>query len=195
MTERVKFRSIIGNRPQHLKGGKMVERETTYSYELNAWIGVGANLGNPKKTVPAAIRRLNEQAQVNVQKSSSLYQTKPISSISQPDFINAVVRVRTSLDPMELLNVLLKVESEFGRIRDDSVDGPRVLDMDLLIYSDLILDLPELSVPHPRLTERLFVLKPLREIESSIKLPGLGSIDQYMHACRDQKVKKVSDGR
>jgi len=171
----------------------MAGRDTTDACELDAWIGIGANLDDPKKTVLAAIRRLDEQDGVTLRRSSSLYQTKPISNIDQPDFINAVVCIRTSLDPLGLLDVLLMVESEFGRTRDDSVNGPRVLDMDLLIYSDLILDLPELSVPHPRLTERLFVLKPLQEIENSINLPGLGSIDEYLHACRNQQVNKLYD--
>jgi len=171
----------------------MTRQDTTDACEFDAWIGVGANLADPKKTVLAAIRRLDEQDRLTVRRSSSLYQTKPISNIDQPDFINAVVRIRTSLDPLGLLDVLLRMESEFGRTRDNSVNGPRVLDMDLLIYSDLILDFPELSVPHPRLTERLFVLKPLQEIEHSIKLPGLGPIDEYLFACRDQEVNKISD--
>jgi len=106
-----------------------------------------------------------------VQAQSSLYKTAPVGGVVQPDFINAVVMIVTSLLPQDLLARLLTLEKKLGRVRDGVCWGARVIDLDLLLYGDQVIDLPGLKVPHPRMCERAFVVLPLLEIASDLKLP------------------------
>ena len=126
-----------------------------------AWIGVGANLGERRKQVLGAIECLDRNDQITVEEHSSLYQTTPIEVPDQPDFINAVVRVTTTLDPLPMLRCLLQIEGQFGRMRDRPRNSPRQLDLDLLLYGNEVLNSLELTIPHPRMQQRLFVLQPL----------------------------------
>lgn len=128
-----------------------------------AYIALGSNLGDRDahlRSAIAALRSLGEVGSV-----SSFYETEPVGAIAQPEFLNAVMELRTELPPEELLTVLLKIEQEHGRDRDLSLPkGPRTLDLDLLSYDAQILETPHLTLPHPALQERLFVLVPLAEI-------------------------------
>jgi 2-amino-4-hydroxy-6-hydroxymethyldihydropteridine diphosphokinase len=125
-------------------------------------IGLGSNLGDSRSILDGAIDRLRMHPQLEVIAISSWYLTAPIGP-PQPDYINGCATIRTSLAPFDLLNTLHAIESEFGRVRQE-VWGARTLDLDLLLYDNLIIDLPTVQIPHPRMLERAFVLAPLAEI-------------------------------
>ena len=125
-------------------------------------IGLGSNLGDSRSILNGAIDRLRMHPQIEVIAVSSWYLTAPIGP-PQPDYINGCATIRTSLAPLDLLNTLHAIESEFGRVRQE-VWGARTLDLDLLLYDNLIIDLPTVQIPHPRMLERAFVLAPLAEI-------------------------------
>jgi len=143
-----------------------------------AYIGLGANLaspaGPPEATLAAARERLAGLGRVVA--CSSLYSTAPVGFADQPRFLNAVVGLETNLAPRELLDGLLEIEQEFGRDRSAMAqrNGPRTLDLDILLLGDLVLDEPNLQVPHPRLGERVFVLVPLGEIAPGLREPRSG---------------------
>ena len=136
-----------------------------------AFIGLGANLGDRAATMRAAVRRLAELGEIVA--VSSLYETAPVGYIDQPPFLNAAVRLETTLPPEELMRSLLTIERALGRVRTFP-NAPRTLDLDLLLMDDLVLDTPALSLPHPRLHERAFVLVPLAEIAPDRLHPVLG---------------------
>lgn len=140
-----------------------------------AYIGLGANLasyvGPPPDTLTAAILRLADLGRVVAR--SSLYKTDPVGFLQQPQFVNAVVALETELEPRSLLNRLLEIERGFGRDRSLEIpNGPRTLDLDILLLDDLRINEPGLELPHPRLSERAFVLIPLCEIAPNLRLPG-----------------------
>ncbi len=127
-------------------------------------IGLGSNLGDRPQNIMTAIEKLGQHKDIQIEKVSSLYETKPVGVTTQPDFINGVISITTSLSPLALLRVCLKVEEEMGRIRDERW-GPRNIDIDILVYHDLMMEDEVLQIPHPRLHERCFVLVPLQEID------------------------------
>lgn len=133
---------------------------------VNCFIGLGSNLNNPYTQIEQAVLNLSKLPGTNIIAISSLYNTKPVGYLDQPDFVNAVVKVSTILSPEDLLNMLLKIEKKQGRVRDKKIRfGPRTLDLDLLLYGEQIINKKNLIVPHPRMLERNFVLQPLTEIE------------------------------
>jgi 2-amino-4-hydroxy-6-hydroxymethyldihydropteridine diphosphokinase len=129
----------------------------------DAYVGIGSNLGDPVGNVSRAIEALSELG--TIVSRSSLYRTKPWGKSDQPDFVNAVVLLRTRLEPQALLVKLKSLESRLGRMPSERW-GPRIVDLDLLLYGDRVVADPNLHVPHPRLRERAFVLVPLAEIDS-----------------------------
>jgi 2-amino-4-hydroxy-6-hydroxymethyldihydropteridine diphosphokinase len=142
-----------------------------------AYIALGANLsswiGPPQATLAAAAKRLEQAGRVTAR--SSLYSTAPVGFADQPRFVNAVVALETELEPRALLNKLLAIEKEYGRDRSAEIpNGPRTLDLDILLVDDLQITEPELELPHPRLTERAFVLVPLHEIAPKLQIAGNG---------------------
>ena len=143
-----------------------------------AYIGMGANLpgssGPPEATLAAAAARLQSLGRVSAR--SSLYSTAPVGFTDQPRFLNAAVALETELTPFELLGAVLLIEQEFGRIRISSItNGPRTLDLDILLYGDFVIGGSSLVIPHPRLAERAFVLVPLNEIAPSVLDPRSGN--------------------
>jgi 2-amino-4-hydroxy-6-hydroxymethyldihydropteridine diphosphokinase len=150
---------------------------------------MGGNLaswaGTPELTLAAAVVRLERLGRVAAR--SSLYSTEPVGYAAQPRFVNAVVALETGLRPRELLDGLLRIEQEFGRDRSAGIaNGPRTLDLDLLLLGDLVLRESELEIPHPRLAERAFVLTPLEEIAAEVVVPGLGkSVGQLLARLRE----------
>lgn len=132
-------------------------------------IGLGSNLGDRKKNILTAIQKLSQGEDISIDRVSSLYETKPVGVTNQPDFINGAISISTNLSPRALLAVCLSVECEMGRIRDERW-GPRNIDIDILVYHDLIIQDEVLQIPHPRLCERAFVLIPLQEIARDIKV-------------------------
>jgi 2-amino-4-hydroxy-6-hydroxymethyldihydropteridine diphosphokinase len=125
-------------------------------------IGLGSNLGDSRSMLTGAIDSLQKHPQIELIAVSRWYLTAPIGP-PQPDYLNGCATIKTNLEPLDLLNTLHSIESEFGRIRQE-IWGARTLDLDLLFYDDLIIDLPTLQIPHPRMLERAFVLVPLAEI-------------------------------
>ncbi|NGZ86820.1 2-amino-4-hydroxy-6-hydroxymethyldihydropteridine diphosphokinase [Duganella aceris] len=142
-----------------------------------AYIGIGANLGDARANVADALERLQRLSGCTLMAASSLYRTAPIDS-SGDDYINAVARIATTLDAEALLRALHGIEQAHGRERPYH-NAPRTLDLDLLLYGDAIINSPTLTVPHPRMTERAFVLVPLLELAPSIHIPGRGAAQQY----------------
>jgi 2-amino-4-hydroxy-6-hydroxymethyldihydropteridine diphosphokinase len=142
-----------------------------------ATIALGANLpssaGPPDATLAAALQQIASLGRVVA--CSSLYSTEPVGFADQPRFLNAVIALETDLEPHLLLNALLSIERLFGRDRAGSIqNGPRTLDLDILLYGDHILTEPSLEIPHPRLAERAFVLVPLAEIAPDLRIPPSG---------------------
>lgn len=155
-----------------------------------AYIALGANLGDPAATLRAAIDALGELPGVRLAGRSSLYRTAPVGLADQPDFINAVARIETSLPPRELLDALLGLEARFGRIRQ-ARNGPRTLDLDLLLFEDIVLDTPALTLPHPRLHLRAFVLAPLAEVAPGLAIPGRGTVAAWLPAVASQAIERL----
>ena len=140
-----------------------------------AWVGLGGNLGDAAATLLAAAQALDRLPATRLLRASRLYRTPAWGLEAQPDFINGVVMLETTLDAHSLLHALLATERAFGREREPSARwGPRTLDLDLLLYGDLVLDEPGLRLPHPHLHERAFALVPLLEIAPDILSPGQG---------------------
>jgi len=140
-----------------------------------AYVGLGSNLNGPEEQVDRAIDALARIPESELDARSSLYQSAPFGPVDQPDFVNAVVRLVTKLDALSLFHHLRQIESSQGRIRGEHW-GPRVIDLDLLVFEDMIVDLDDLNVPHPGIAERNFVLLPLQEIAQDLVIPGLGRV-------------------
>jgi 2-amino-4-hydroxy-6-hydroxymethyldihydropteridine diphosphokinase len=155
------------------------------------FLSLGSNLKDRAANLRGAIAALAE-ADLRVNKISSFYETEPVDYLDQPWFLNCVVEVETSLAPMDLLYALRKIESQLGS-KKEFAKGPRLLDMDILLYDDLAVELPELQIPHPRMLQRNFVLAPLAEIAPSLKHPSWSGTAQQMFACSsDQgKIRKL----
>ena len=147
-----------------------------------AYVGIGSNLEDPRAQVLAAFQELDQLPHTRVVKKSSLYRSAPMGYAEQPDFINAVAEIETSLSADEILVQLKAIETRHGRTRSFA-NAPRTLDLDLLLFGNLSLDTPALRVPHPRMHERAFVLKPLLEIA-----PQLGF---DLDACAGQQVERI----
>jgi 2-amino-4-hydroxy-6-hydroxymethyldihydropteridine diphosphokinase len=141
-----------------------------------AYIGLGANLGDREATLRDALRRVAATPDTAVTGVAPLRETEPVGFVEQPAFLNGAARLTTSLDPRGLLQRLLDIERELGRTREGPRYGPRVVDLDLLLYDDLQIDEPGLTVPHPRLHERRFVLEPLLDLDPCLEIPGRGSV-------------------
>lgn len=154
---------------------------------IRAYVALGSNLGNPVSTVDAAIDAMAALRGSLLKAMSSLYRTAPVGLKRQPDFINAMVAIDTRLPARELLDELFRVEAEFGRVRSVR-NAPRTLDLDLILYGDLVQDDPELTLPHPRMHERAFVLMPLEEIAPGLIVPGHGPVAELLERCRDQRI-------
>ncbi len=139
-----------------------------------AYVGLGANLGPREVTLLRAVDLLAAEPGIEVLEVSRLRESDPVGKTDQPEFLNGAVAVETELSPRELLDALLRVEQELGRVRDGERWGPRTIDLDLLVYGDEIVDEPGLRVPHPWLHERRFALEPLVELEPELEVPGKG---------------------
>jgi 2-amino-4-hydroxy-6-hydroxymethyldihydropteridine diphosphokinase len=155
-----------------------------------AYVALGANLGDPAATVLAAFAALANLPESRVTHGSSLYRTAPVGLTDQPEFVNAVAELETTLAPETLLAALFDIEERFGRIRAEK-NGPRTLDLDLLLYNDQFVDLPRLTLPHPRLHLRAFVLQPLAEIAPRLAIPGRGTVAAWLPAVANQGIVRL----
>ena len=145
-----------------------------------AYIGLGANLGDREAALRAALEALAATPGIEVDAVSAFRETEPVGFTDQPRFVNAAARLVTELPPRALLERLLAVERALGRTRDGPRWGPRTIDLDLLLYGDVVLEEPGLSVPHPRLAERRFVLEPLAELDPGLVVPRRGPLGQLL---------------
>ena len=156
-----------------------------------AYVALGANLADPTTQVRAALTALTELPQSRLLRASSLYRTAPVGIAHQPDFINAVAALETTLSPHELLAALFAIEAAFGRRRDYH-HAPRTLDLDLLLYDDQVIDSPQLTLPHPRLHLRAFVIAPLLEIAPDCRIPGRGLAAAWLPAVSTQAIERLA---
>jgi 2-amino-4-hydroxy-6-hydroxymethyldihydropteridine diphosphokinase len=145
-----------------------------------AHIGVGSNLASPRAQVERALQCLARLPQSRLLRSSRLYRSAPWGMLDQPEFVNAAAAIETGLSPSALMQALLAIEREAGRDRSGERWGPRILDLDLLLYGALVLAEPGLQLPHPHLHERAFVLLPLAEITPDLDVPGRGPISALL---------------
>jgi len=149
-----------------------------------AYIGLGANLGDLQKTIQAAIVELGALHATRLTRSSSLYSSAPVDADGD-DYVNAVVELHTQLSPIELLSELHTIELRFGRIRHYQ-NAPRTLDLDLLLFDQLTLNSATLHIPHPRMTQRAFVVVPLLEIAPEVSIPGFGAARSLLPRLQSQ---------
>jgi 2-amino-4-hydroxy-6-hydroxymethyldihydropteridine diphosphokinase len=157
-----------------------------------AYIGLGSNLQKPAQQIEEALGLVSEIPETRLASVSSLYRSAPFGGVEQPDFVNAVASLMTQLAPVELLARLQEVENRQGRERDDTRWGPRVLDLDLLVYSGQTIDEPDLSVPHPGIGERNFVLLPLGEIAPDLVIPGLGRVASIPVNMEEPSISRIA---
>ena len=140
--------------------------------------------------IRAGLEALKRLPETHLRRMSSLYRTAPVGITEQPEFVNAVAQLETNLAPEALLDALLDIEQRFGRIRAER-NGPRTLDLDLLLYGDQFVSLPRLTLPHPRLHLRAFVLYPLAEIAPDLKIPGRGTVAAWLPAVANQGIVRL----
>jgi 2-amino-4-hydroxy-6-hydroxymethyldihydropteridine diphosphokinase len=145
-----------------------------------AYVGLGANLGDREGSLRRALVLLAEETGIVVAAVSTFRETEPVGYLDQPRFVNAAARLETELTPRGLLAALLEVERKLGRDRSGPRFGPRKVDLDLLLFDELELDEEGLTVPHPRLHERAFVLEPLAELAPGLVVPGRGPVERLL---------------
>jgi 2-amino-4-hydroxy-6-hydroxymethyldihydropteridine diphosphokinase len=158
---------------------------------MEAWIGLGSNLGEPEARLREAIRRLEESVSIELKRCSAFYRTAPWGKENQDEFLNAVLVIDTILQPQQLLRALLDIEQQMGRERSGERWGPRCIDLDLLTYEDLVLKSPSLELPHPRMQLRAFVLHPVLELDPDFYIPGIGPAQACLAGLESQAVERV----
>lgn len=155
----------------------------------HAFIALGSNLANPALQVRRAFADLSQLPASRLLNCSAIYRSAPVGRLDQPDFINAVAQIETALTPHDLLKTLLEIECRRGRVRE-LLNAPRILDLDLLLYADLQCHEPGLTLPHPRMHQRAFVLQPLMEIAPDCCIPGHGAVAGLLAACAGQRIER-----
>ncbi|MBI4733661.1 MAG: 2-amino-4-hydroxy-6-hydroxymethyldihydropteridine diphosphokinase [Rubrobacteridae bacterium] len=154
------------------------------------YLSLGSNLGDRLEFVEEAVRRIDEFHEMKVVLVSSVYETKPVDYVDQPNFLNCVIAVETELMPHEVLILTSIVENKLKRERTIHW-GPRTIDIDILIYEDKIIDEANLNIPHPRICERAFVVIPLLEIAPEIKVPGIDCLEECRKKVSNQSIEKI----
>jgi 2-amino-4-hydroxy-6-hydroxymethyldihydropteridine diphosphokinase len=157
---------------------------------IPAYVGIGSNQGDARAHVLAAFDELAQLPATHLAARSSLYRSAPVDAPGQADYVNAVAALDTELSPAQLLDALQGIERRHGRERPYP-NAPRTLDLDLLTYGDMILTSPMLTLPHPRMHERAFVLRPLLELDARAEVPGRGRAAALLAACADQRVERL----
>ncbi len=160
---------------------------------VRAYIGLGANLGDPLQALHDALDALRAVPQTRIDAISSFYLSAPVDA-GGDDYVNAVARVQSTLDPHELLVALQAIERNFGRERPFR-NAPRTLDLDLLLYGEQTIHDTQLEVPHPRMMARAFVLLPLLELDADIAVPGQGRARDFLTAVSDQQIRRLDDSQ
>lgn len=158
--------------------------------EVNAWIGLGSNLNDPVTQVKTALVELGGLVDCSLCAVSSLYRSPPMGPADQPDYVNAVARLRTRLAALALLDALQSIEARHGRRRGRRW-GERTLDLDLLVFGREVIDTRRLTVPHPGIAERNFVLYPLAEVAPGLVIPELGAVADLLKRCPDTGLSRI----
>ena len=161
-----------------------MSRQTVY-------LGLGSNLSAPLQQLQTAVQAISRLAQTCLLNTSSAYLSKPMGPQDQPDYVNAVVALSTQLDPYELLDALQTIEAQQGRRRNGQQWGPRTLDIDILLFGQLVIQEPHLTIPHYGMRERAFVLYPLAEIATDLRLPSGEALKSVLEKCPRQGLKKL----
>ena len=159
---------------------------------VRAYIGIGSNLDDPVAQVRAAVSALQSLPETRLVAISSLYSGTPMGPADQPDYVNAVAGVDTRLSAGELLQAMQRIEDRQGRERHGERWGPRTLDLDLLLYGDSTIDTPDLTVPHPGMHARDFVIVPLTEIAGDLEIPGRGQLQALAGTCANHSLRKLA---
>lgn len=156
------------------------------------YLGLGSNLDAPLGNLRSARKAISNEPRICEIAFSSFYQSPPMAGMNQPDYINAVMAIETDLPALELLATMQKIENQHGRIRSQRW-GARTLDIDILLFGDEILDLPDLKIPHYGIAERAFVLQPLFEIAPDLEIPTLGKLSDLVARCPLNGLERLSD--
>lgn len=159
---------------------------------MRVFIGLGSNLENPLEQIKTAIKDMKAMIDTELVACSSLYKSPPMGPQDQPDYINAAIELETTLTPHSLLDELQKIEQQHGRVRKRHW-GERTLDLDVLVYGEQVLKDDRLTVPHPGIAERAFVVYPLAELDSGLVIPGLGNVAQLVEACPRDGLQQVEN--
>jgi len=157
---------------------------------LLAFIGLGSNLNNPRNQIDEALLALSQDSGVDLLKTSSFYQSKPLLDMPGPDYLNIVCKINTRLSALELLDLCQQIESRQHRVRDVRW-GSRTIDLDILLFGDAVYNNERLTVPHPEMTNRSFVLLPLSEIEPGLELPTIGSLENCLSQLELSDIEKI----
>ena len=160
---------------------------------VEAYIGLGSNLSDPLTQVSTALQELGAMEDTNLLAASSLYSSKPMGPSDQPDYVNAVAKLSTSLTPEHLLSELQKIEQTHRRQRKDQRWGPRTLDLDIILYSDTQMDTKSLQIPHYGVAEREFVLIPLQELQADLIIPGKGSVEDLIKQLPPYELSRINN--
>jgi len=155
-----------------------------------AYVGIGSNLDQPVRQVEQALLELDRLPHTRVVKRSSFYRSAPVGHVSQPDFVNAVAQLETGIPAERLLAELQEIEARHGRQRSFA-NAPRTMDLDVLLYGNSMLRTEKLTIPHPRMHERAFVLKPLVEISPEVSIPGVGPAQDSLKNVENQVVRRI----
>jgi 2-amino-4-hydroxy-6-hydroxymethyldihydropteridine diphosphokinase len=165
------------------------------SIDRRVYVGIGSNLQDPLAQVRRALSSLRALPSSTLLRASGLYRTPPWGVAEQPPFVNAVAELRSDLSALELLQQLTAIERAAGRVREGARWGPRVLDLDLLLYDDAVIDVAGLQVPHPHLHERAFVLLPLAELAAGMTVPGHGKVAELLARVDLAGCERLHDGK
>jgi len=157
---------------------------------LLAYIGLGSNLNNPKAQIEKALSAINRAEEVSLKEVSSFYESRPLLDMPGPNYINAVCGVETSLSAIDLLDVCQSIEDDQKRVREVKW-GSRTIDLDILLYEHQVISNERLSIPHPEIANRAFVLVPLHEIDKEIKVPLLGPVKKLVDRINTDDLKKL----
>jgi 2-amino-4-hydroxy-6-hydroxymethyldihydropteridine diphosphokinase len=159
---------------------------------VDAYIGLGSNLSDPQQQVTSALQELNAISDTRLEEASSLYVSKPMGPSDQPDYINAVAKISTSLTPEVLLKELQTIEQTHQRQRKDERWGPRTLDLDIILFADEQIKTKTLQIPHYGVAEREFVLIPLQELQADLIIPGKGTLESLIEQLPAYSLSKIN---
>ncbi len=161
--------------------------------KVDAYIGLGSNLSDPQQQVTSALQELNSIPDTHLMKASGVYVSRPMGPSDQPDYVNAVAKISTSLSPESLLTELQGIEQAHQRQRKDQRWGPRTLDLDIILFGDLQMDTKTLQIPHYGVAKREFVLIPLQELQADLIIPGKGAVKDLIAQLPPYELSRINN--